>query len=207
MQIQIRFIPEQTAYLGPELRPHFLLEKWKIRGSALAAFVGPCEVKTGDLVDWEDRLENDFIRAKLMVHFLGEFFGISLSEGVLYQRLFMATAGAEISRATGKPVSRDGDDLFWFDGKDPRKLSVSIVTASPVSVLLHAGINLDAAGAPVKAAGLFDLGMRGLNPSDSTAPSSAESEPITALVMRILELFQAEVASIEWACAKVRPVV
>ena len=207
MQIHTRYIQEPMAYNGPELRPHFLLEKWKMRGSALAAFVGPCEVKTGDLVDWEDRLENDFIRAKQMVHFLGEFFGISLSEGVLYQRLFMASAGAEISRATGKPVSRDGDDLFWFDGKDSRKLSVSIVTASPVSVLLHAGINLDATGAPVKAAGLFDLGMDDPASSDSTLSSSSESEPITALVLRILELFQAEVAGIEWACAKVRPVV
>jgi hypothetical protein len=185
------------AYTGPELRPHFLLEKFKLQGSAVAAFVGPCEVKTEHLVDWEDRLANDFIRSKLMVHFLGEFFGISLSEGVLYQRLFMAIAGQEIARQTGKIVRRDGDDLFWNDGKTERKLSVSIVTASPVSRLLHAGINLDATGAPVAAAGLFDLGVG----------AAHDLVPVKDLVSRILTTFSAEVEGIEWACAKVRPVV
>jgi len=197
MRITTKRIEARTPYTGPELRPHFLLEKWKIPGSAVAAFVGPCEVKTEHLVDWEDRLANDFIRSKLMVHFLGEFFGISLVEGVLYQRLFMAIAGQEIARATGKTITRSGDDLFWNDGKEDRKLSVSIVTASPVSRLLHAGINLDATGAPVKAAGLFDLGIG----------STEDLAPVNALVERILSAFREEAEGIEWACAKVRPVV
>lgn len=201
MQIQSRLIEDQMPYTGPELRPHFILQKWNLRGSALAAFIGPCEVKTEHLVDWEDRLENDFIRSKLMVHFLGEFFGITLTEGVLYQRLFMAIAGDEIARTTGVDISRSGDDLFWIDSEGvQRKLSVSIVTASPVSVLLHAGINLDATGAPVEAAGLFDLGMG----VDDAAQGMQE---IHELVRRILGLFEEEVRSVEWACAKVRPVV
>ncbi|MBS1960820.1 MAG: DUF366 family protein [Bdellovibrionales bacterium] len=197
MRVETKWIEERMTYTGPELRPHFLLEKFRVKGSAVAAFVGPCEVKMEHLVDWEDRLANDFIRAKLMVHFLGEFFGISLAEGVLYQRLFMAIAGQEIARISGKTIRRDGDDLFWNDGKDERKLSVSIVTASPVSRLLHAGINLDASGAPVKAAGLFDLGVG--TPQDLG--------PVKALVERILSVFREEVEGIEWACAKVRPVV
>lgn len=197
MRVVTKQIAERMPYTGPELRPHFLLEKWKIQGSAVAAFVGPCEVRTEHLVDWEDRLANDFIRSKLMVHFLGEFFGVSLAEGVLYQRLFMAIAGQEIARATGKAITRSGDDLFWNDGKDDRKLSVSIVTASPVSRLLHAGINLDATGAPVKAAGLFDLGVG----------SPQDLAPVNALVERILTAFREEAEGIEWACAKVRPVV
>lgn len=201
MQIQTKLISEQMPYTGPELRPHFILQKWNLRGSALAAFIGPCEVKTEHLVDWEDRLEADFIRSKLMAHFLGEFFGISLAEGVLYQRLFMAIAGEEISRATGIKITRSGDDLFWMDpAKVQRKLSVSIVTASPVSVLLHAGINLDAEGAPVKAAGLFDLGLGNDNAAHGL-------KPVHDLISRILGLFQEEVQSIQWACAKVRPVV
>lgn len=201
MQIQTKFITEQMPYTGPELRPHFLLQKWNLRGSALASFIGPCEVKTEHLVDWEDRLENDFIRSKLMAHFLGEFFGISLAEGVLYQRLFMSIAGDEIARTTKKPIERSGDDLFWADAKgEKRKLSVSIVTASPVSVLLHAGINLNAEGAPVKAAGLFDLGLG----SDNAAQGLL---PIHELISRILGLFQEEAQGVEWACAKVRPVV
>lgn len=197
MRTTTKWIAEPMAYTGPELRPHFLLEKFRIPGSAVAAFVGPCEVKTEHLVDWEDRLANDFIRSKLMVHFLGEFFGISLAEGVLYQRLFMAIAGQEIARTTGKLITRSGDDLFWNDGKEDRKLSVSIVTASPVSRLFHAGINLDATGAPVKAAGLFDLGIG----------AAQDLAPVQALATRILEAFSREAEEIEWACAKVRPVV
>jgi hypothetical protein len=200
MRIETKLLETQMPYLGPELRPHFLLEKFRIQGSAVAAFIGPCEVKTEHLVDWEDRLAGDFIRSKLMVHFLGEFFGISLAEGVLYQRLFMAIAGQEIAKATGKVITRSGDDLFWNDGKEDRKLSVSIVTASPVSRLLHAGINLDATGAPVKAAGLFDLGIG----TDNTAQGLLR---VNALITRILAAFSEEVQGIEWACAKVRPVV
>lgn len=200
MRIETKWLDTRMPYTGPELRPHFLLEKFRIQGSAVAAFVGPCEVKTEHLVDLEDQLANDFIRSKLMVHFLGEFFGISLSEGVLYQRLFMAIAGQEIAKMTGKVIIRSGDDLFWNDGKDDRKLSVSIVTASPVSRLLHAGINLDATGAPVKATGLFDLGIG----HDQSPPGI---EPVKALTERILAEFRSEVEGIEWACAKVRPVV
>lgn len=205
MRIETKWIEQSMTYTGPELRPHFLLENFRLKGSAVAAFVGPCEVKTGHLVDWEDRLANDFIRARLMVHFLGEFFGISLAEGVLYQRLFMAIAGQEIARATGRPIRRDGDDLYWNDGKDERKLSVSIVTASPVSRLLHAGINLDSTGAPVKAAGLFDLGIG--SPGDPSGNTPQNLAPVKVLVERILSLFREEVEGIEWACAKVRPVV
>ena len=92
---------------------------------------------------------------------------------------------------------RSGDDLFWNDGKIDRKLSVSIVTASPVSRLLHAGINLDATGAPVAAAGLFDLGI-------GTAQDLAS---VKEFASRILVTFAEEADGIEWACAKVRPVV
>ncbi len=197
MRLNTKWVEKSITYTGPELRPHYLLEKLSLPGSAIAAFIGPCEVRTEHLVDWEDRLAGDFIRSKLMVHFLGEFFGISLSEGVLYQRLFMAIAGQEIARVSQQQITRSGDDLFWFDQGSERKLSVSIVTASPVSRLMHAGINLDATGAPVKAAGLFDLGIG----------SAQDIEPVKQLVSRILAAFTEEVEGIEWACAKVRPVV
>lgn len=177
-------------YTGVELRPHFLLTEMGLRGSALGAFIGPCSVKTEHLVDWEDRLANDRIEAKQMIHFIGEFFGASLREGVLRQRLLMATMGQALNEELirlGRPerVLRDGDDLFVAQ----RKLSVSIVTASPVSQLLHSGINIDPAGAPVPAIGLAELGV---DPVDWTE--------------RVLRIFAEEWDSVEWACAKVRPV-
>jgi len=180
------FYPEPLPYTGQELRPHFLLTKLGLRGPALGAFIGPCSVKTEHLVDWEDRLAGDRIEARSMVHFLGEFFGQSLKEGVLLQRLLMATIGEVLNERRPGSVLRRGDDLFHGD----RKLSVSIVTASPVSLLLHTGINIDPQGAPVPAIGLPELGI---------------SDP-KAFAEGILARFHAEAESMEWACAKVRPV-
>jgi hypothetical protein len=172
-------------YRGPELRPHFLLTTFGLKGSAVAAFQGPCRVETEHLVDWEDRLVNDRIEAKRMIHFLGEFFGLGLAEGVWIQRLFAAIVGEKLEARLGKPVLRDGDDLFVRD----RKLTVSIVTASPVSLLLHLGVNVDPAGAPVAAIGLAELGV----------------EP-GAFARECLEALAKEWESVAWACAKVRPV-
>lgn len=190
--MQTVFSKTERTYTGGELRPHFLLTELGLKGSAIGAFIGPCRVETDQLVDWEDRLARDRIEARWMVHFIGEFFGArSLSEGVLLQRLFMAGLGEEINRTllqrgVGELCRREGDDLFVGG----RKLSVSIMTASPVSLLLHAGINIDPTGAPVPAVGLAELGI---------LPEE--------WVPRVLGRFQSEWRDIGWACAKVRPVV
>jgi hypothetical protein len=185
--MKTQLIKESLPYLGPELRPHFILSKFKIEGSALIAFRGPCDVKTDHLVDWEDRLANDSIRAKEMVHFLGEFFGITLKEGIWIQRLLVAESLAFLLQSGIKAI-RNGDDLFVNE----KKLSVSIVTASPVSVLLHLGINIDSEGAPVKAIGLKDF----LSPAQ-----------IETFVLHLLSRFQEEYQSVERASVKVRPVI
>jgi len=187
----------ERAYTGVELRPHFLLQELGLRGSGIGVFQGPCQVRTEHLVDWEDRLATDpahaRIESKRMLHFIGEFFGMSLNEGVLTQRFLMATMVDVLneSAALGEKfrVRRGGDDLF----SDGRKLSVSIVTASPVSVLLHAGLNIDAAGAPVPAIGLCEMGLN--------------ERGVTELVTRIQERFLEEWNDMKWACTKVRPVV
>ncbi len=191
--IQTLFSDKERAYLGPELRPHFILSEFGLRGSALVAFQGPCRVETDHLVDWEDRLEGDRIESRLMVHFLGEFFGITLREGVLLQRLLMAQMAERLgmhlrtqAEESRRQVVRSGNDLYWAE----RKLSVSIVTASPVSVVLHAGVNVDPTGAPVAAVGLNELGV---GASD--------------FARGILESFSREMTGVDWACAKVRPVV
>ena len=68
-----QFSKSERIYTGVELRPHFLLTELGLKGPALGAFVGPCQVQTEHLVDWEDRLAQDRIEAKWMVHFIGEF--------------------------------------------------------------------------------------------------------------------------------------
>ena len=182
------FYPKKMAYHGPELRPHFLLSQFKIEGSVLSAFIGPCDVKTDHLVDWEDRLNDDSIRAKKMLHFLGEFFGVTLKEGIWIQRLIVSEIERELRHAN-IPVTREGDDLWVKVGKLRKKLSVSIVTVSSVSALLHLGINIDATGAPVAAIGLQELGV----------------EP-NALAKKILKKFQTEYEGVMRASVKVRPV-
>ena len=178
---------EKLDYTGPELRPHFILSHFKIEGSVLVCFRGACEVKTDHLVDWEDRLQNDFIRAKEMVHFLGEFFGITLKEGIWIQRLIVSEFESELLRK-GVSVIRDGDDLFV----QGRKLSVSIVTASPVSVLLHLGLNIDSEGAPVLAIGLKEI---------------LDESGIDQLIGEVVRRFKNEFSSVSRAAVKVRPVI
>ena len=87
-------------------------------------------------------------------------------------------------------LTRSGDDLFVHAAGGARKLSVSIVTASPVSLLLHTGINVDPSGAPVPAIGLAELGV----------------EP-KAWAEAVLSRFSEEWKEMEWACVKVRPVI
>lgn len=181
------FSKAERTYTGVELRPHFLLTELGLKGSAIGAFIGPCHVQTEHLVDWEDRLAQDRIDARWMVHFIGEFFGMGLREGVFAQRLLMSVMGEVVNEQLGAlGVRRSGDDLFAGD----RKLSVSIVTASPVSLLLHAGINIDPEGAPVAAIGLAELGVH---------PEK--------WVPEVLRRFAEEWEGIHWACAKVRPVI
>ena len=50
MKFQTYFHPTQLEYTGPELSPHFILSKFKVEGSCLAAFHGPCFVITDHLV-------------------------------------------------------------------------------------------------------------------------------------------------------------
>ena len=195
-QLETYFESKSFNYCGTELRPHFILEKFGLKGSATIAGVGSCQVKTEHLVDWEDRLENETIVAQKMLHFIGEFFGRSLPEIVALQRLFVSSLCENLNRALSEAgrverVFRKGDDILMGAGpSQTRKMSVSIVTSSPVSQLIHVGVNVDPTGAPVPAVGLEELGL--------SASKLAQSG---------LEIFSDEYRQIQWACAKVRPVM
>lgn len=163
MNFYTQILPGEIPYYGQELRPHWIAERTQRFGSSLVAFVGPCSVPTESLVDLEDRFVGDSIRARSMLHFLGEFFEDSLALTITRQRLLVALFGERLNRRLALMqaglVEREGDDLFAFRDGRKQKLSVSIVTASPVSTLLHFGVNIDATGAPVDAIGLQNLGI------------------------------------------------
>ncbi|MBK8189985.1 MAG: DUF366 family protein [Vampirovibrionales bacterium] len=156
--MKTHFMEEPHPYTGEELVSHWIYRNAGILGDAVAAFIGPCHVDISRMVDLEDVLNEDYIYSKNMLHFIIELFGIPLEEGVVAQRLFSSILQDRINAERGElAVRRIGDDLFY---QNTKKLSVSICTISPTSCLIHTGLNIDPAGAPVEAAGLgCDLGI------------------------------------------------
>lgn len=189
--MKYHFISDEIPYTGRELNNHWIYRNFGILGDAVVAFVGPCEVDLERMVDLEDILNNDYIYSKRMLNFIVEIFGITLQEGVLLQRLFSSTIQDRINALCGQAlIKRRGDDLFY---QDTAKLSVSICTLSPTSILIHTGLNIDAHGAPVEASGLAsELGLE---------------EHIEMLAMACMRTLAEEWADIRLSCCKVKAVV
>jgi hypothetical protein len=181
---RVAFDPRLT-YDGTQLRPHFILGRLGIVGDAAVVFRGPADVKGRALVDLEDRAADRAIKAADMLHLIVERFDVDLAAGILLQRLIAANAADEVrARCAGRAVVRGGDDVRV----DGRKLSVSIATVGPTSTLIHFGVNVDPAGAPVPAVGLAELGI----------------EP-AAFAAALLDRVDAELEGIAHARAKVAP--
>jgi hypothetical protein len=184
---------KQVTYDGTQLRSRWSYDEYGLDDDNLVAFLGPAHVRNEDLVDLDDRDAGSFIRAKSMLHFIGEFFDMDLMTGVLLQRLLICIIKESIedSGDAGKNrlrIAREGDDLYLRSLKEG-KLTVSIATCSPASVMLHAAVNVDPEGAPVKASGLMELNI----------------DPVH-LGEIVLERFKKESADIQKACHKVRPI-
>lgn len=151
--LSIQNLNNPLSYTGKELKSHWIYETTGILGNALISFQGPCEVKLDHMVDLEDIKNNAPIYSPEMVHFLGEFFIDSLDQGILIQHLLVATVYGWLWENGVSDLSRRGNDLY-FKG---RKLSVSIATKNPVSVLIHFGINVKTEGTPVPTSGLNEM--------------------------------------------------
>jgi len=192
MQLKTHFTDEVIAYTGRELCSHWIYRNFGMLGDSVVAFVGPCDVSQAGMVDLEDVLNNDFIYSKKMLNFIVEIFGIDLQQGVVLQRLFTSIIQDKINLVLpNNPIRRRGDDLFY---QDTAKLSVSICTKSPTSILIHTGLNIDSEGTPVEAAGLaseMDL-------------SASAIEVLSTACMRTLA---DEWTDIQLSCCKVRAVL
>ncbi|MFM8270266.1 MAG: DUF366 family protein [Pseudomonadota bacterium] len=143
----------EIPYDGTPLAPHWIYRKFNLMGDALVAFVGPAKVDLNQMVDLEDVKQNAPIYSPKMLHFLGEWFIDSLETGILLQHLFVGNVYQRLWERGGRDLSRRGNDLFY----DKRKLSVSIATRSPISVLFHMGLNIETQGTPIPTAGLKEL--------------------------------------------------
>ncbi len=148
------FLKERVLYDGSQLHSHWAYKNYSLLGDSVVAFIGPCEVKKEEMVDLEDFLKGEVIRAEEMLHFICEHFGLDLRETVYRQRLLIVCA-KEALEERGLRILRVGDDLFY----NQRKLSISIATITPLSGKIHLGINIDPRGAPLPAVGLKEIGI------------------------------------------------
>ena len=176
---------EEHEYDGRQLRSHFALERTGLYGDVAVAFVGSCRVDLGQMVDLEDVRARQPIYSPRMLHVLIEHFGLELREAVGRQRLLVHAARQLLEDETPLRGRVSGDDLYV----DERKASVSIATRSPVSALIHFGLNVETEGTPLPTWGLREAD---LDPGDFAA--------------QLLERYEAEIVDIHRAAAKVRGV-
>lgn len=152
MQFRSVILEQRLAYSGRELRSGWIAATGNLTGDSGIGFVGPCSVATEDLVDLDDARAGAHIESALMAHVIIEHPLCSIGTAVLRQRLLVCLL-ADLLGERGVAVRRSGDDLFVSE----RKLTVSIAAPAPTSSLIHLGINIDPAGAPVPAVGLEEL--------------------------------------------------
>ena len=150
------FCEKEIKYTGKELAPHWIMTNFKLYGDSIVSFIGEVEVPIDNMVDVEDRINNEPIYAKSMLNFIIEHFDFSIKEIALAQIILIQSIREVFLDEYGIDLKREGDDLFW----DGRKLSVSIATKSIVSGLIHTALNIDKTGAPVKASDINELGIK-----------------------------------------------
>ncbi len=187
--MDIALLDAEIRYDGTQLSTAFVDAHADPGGAAprdvVLLFRGEADVSPEHMVDLEDAEAGLEIYSPHMAHAIVEHRGLGLAEGVWRQRLFMRLAADWITGRAGVHIDVRGDDLYVGAGK----LSVSIATTSPRSVLMHIGVNIETEGAPVQAAGLRDLHIR--------------SEDY---LRAIGTAYRDEVASVTRAVGKVRPV-
>ena len=191
---QHKFIQERIDYTGKQLRSHWIYESFEIPGDAIVAFRGAADVDKY-LVDMVDLSKKEYIHSEDMLHFIVEHFSLDLEKTIAYQRLLIAIMCEHINAYLrdstsdkGCQIKRYGDDLY--DEQD--KLTVSIATLTPVSTMIHAGINISSKNTPVPTKGLLDYGM-----SEADIASFAET---------VLASYTKEIKSMCMARCKVRGV-
>jgi len=152
-------------YDGSQLSPLWAYENLDLLGDSIVAFRGPCGISKENFVDMEDVKKNSVISSQDMLHFMVEYFGCGINEIILVHRLLVTVVIEALGDAgihEGARLEREHDNIFAYlpEEEERRKLSISVATVSPVSGLIHLGLNFTGEGAPVRAVGLAELGVR-----------------------------------------------
>lgn len=140
-------------YDGSQLQSLFAYKNFGLKGDSIIVFRGWCRVEQNEMVDIEDVLAKDWIFSEDMLHFIVEHFEMDLEKTIIRQRLLIATIKEELEKFGVTTLRRSGDDLYEGD----KKLSVSIATLSPVSSLIHCGLNISNENTPIPTIGLANL--------------------------------------------------
>lgn len=185
MTVNIHFSTEKRQYTGSELCSHFAYRNFDVFGNSCVAFLGMCWVEKEALVDLADRKAEATIFSRLMLHFIVEDFEDDLNTAIWRQRVLTAIVQQELMRFGVAGVQRQGDDLYVGRAK----LTVSIATSTPVSTMIHFGINVSSKDTPVETLGLEDF----------------EVDP-RPFGLAVLESYQKECAGVRQARCKVRAV-
>ena len=188
--MKVQFISERFTYDGSQLRSLYAYLEHRVLGPSVVSWQGACAIPFSHMVDGEDLLEKAVIAGNEMLHFIIEVFDRDLFSGVCLQRLFASIAKDYLqdkaaTKLSGRALVRSGDDIFLAD----KKLSISIATRSPVSVMVHFAMNITNDGTPVSTLCLEDLGL--------------DSQQVAQDLMALL---QKEYLAVVEATQKVRPV-
>jgi hypothetical protein len=184
---------KRITYDGTQLRSLWALTEHNVQGNSVIVFRGPCEVRGEHLVDMVDAKAGKEIRSEDMVHFIVELFDSNLPRTIVIQRLLVFIIKEVIEEL--KPeifVSRRGNDLYIEveeEDVEDRKLSISVATASPVSTLIHTGVNIVSENTPVPTLGLEDLEV-----------------PVDDFILKVLQKFISEMKEMDLQRSKVRGV-
>jgi len=146
-------VRDKITYTGEQLQSNFAYTHFGILGDSIVAFCGPCDVRKDRMVDIEDQKAGSIIYSESMLHFIVEHYDTDLEKSVLRQIVLAGIVKDTLNDIIGTTaIRRAHTDLYDGDAK----LSVSVATVSPVSALIHFGVNISSANTPVETKGLQD---------------------------------------------------
>jgi hypothetical protein len=148
-------LKDKLDYDGSQLQSLFTYKNYGLMGDSVLVFRGKCSVRQNEMVDMEDVRAQEWIWSEDMLHFIIEHFELDLAKTILRQRLLISIIKEELETLGVNSLRRNGDDIY----KEQQKLSVSISTISPVSTLIHCGLNISSVNTPVPTVSLEDLGV------------------------------------------------
>jgi hypothetical protein len=181
-------------YNGSQLSPLWAYRSFDVQGDSIVSFRGPCNILEEYMVDIEDKRKGAEISSLDMLHFIVEFFGVGIDEITLMQRLLISAVADLIREVMDEDaeVVREFDNIYAFppDDEERAKLSISVASCSPVSGLIHLGLNISSEGTPVPTVGLDDLGVG----------------DVDKFAVEVARRFIEEMKNVKMDASKVRPI-